>query len=750
MRTSADWQYTPLTVLFLLTGLLCGYVAYVAWRRRAVPGAVPFAVLMTGIAGWTLFDAVEKAAANYQLRYFFSTLTYLFLVLTPNAWFAFAVRFSRRDRWLTPRLVALLFIHPIVVTTLALTDHWHGLLRAHTEIIPTADGVGMRIEYGSLFWFHTAYTYTLFAAGAVFLLAGTARRPDMTWTRRAAILTAMLVPTLGNVAYVFRWQPLLEHGDLTPVYFALTGLIAFWTVFQVRLFDVLPLAREFVLDCLTDPVFVLDKKRRLLDANAAARALLPAVPAPWRNQPLSRVFPELWRLLPSDLPEDGFAIEIQLPALDPRRSWDMHVRPMLDGGVTVGTLVRLTDVTERKREERERRALDEKLRQVQKAQSLAVLAGGVAHDFNNLLTVIIGNTEQAQANLGGRSATAAVLQSVLEAANRAGNLTRQMLTYAGRAYFLPQPVSLSALIESMADLLRAAVHAPAVLEFDLAPDLPPLAGDPDQLRQVLLALVTNAVEALGDQPGTVCVRTRRAEVRAEDLTAATTNEGLTPGVHLLLEVSDTGAGMDAPTVARIFDPFFTTKFTGRGLGLAVVLGVVRIHGGAIFVASEREVGTQFRLVLPFAPALTPPAVRPPHEPRRVPASAHTTGTILLVDDEQSVRDVARRFLEDAGFRVLPAAGGAEALQLYRERAADIDVVLLDLTMPEMGGGEVLTLLREHNPEAAVIVMSGYDEQTALGRLRGHVPSAFLLKPFRGGDLTTTIRSVLGRTQRVRP
>jgi signal transduction histidine kinase/CheY-like chemotaxis protein len=516
-------------------------------------------------------------------------------------------------------------------------------------------------------------------------------------------------------------------------------------LFRVRVFDVLPIARDFVMDCLNHAVVVLDNRGQVLDANAVARALLPNPSGRVRHRPLEEVFPALHRRLPPVAGGVGGTPEVPLRLAGEERFWDLYVLPITEQGARIGTLILLTDMTARKHAEAERRRFEERLRHTQKLESLGVMAGGIAHDFNNLLTVILGNTELAQERLGPASPAAPLLQNVVKAASWAAAITNQMLTYAGKAPFVVAPVSLSALIEGMADLLRAVVPRQVSLEFDLAPDLPPVPADPALFRQVVMNLLSNAAEALGEQPGSVWVRTRLVEVRAEDLAGAAVNAGLGPGSHLLLEVADTGAGMDAATRARMFEPFFTTKFTGRGLGMAVVLGIVRGHGGAIFVHSEVGVGTQVRVVLPRA-AGPVPREEPPHPPP--PASAGVvrmrSATVLVVDDEEHVRRVAEQFLRLAGYRILTARDGAEALRVHQERAAEIDAVLLDLTMPDLTGDVVFQKLRERDPELPVILTSGYTEEVVVRQLPAGEPPEFLHKPYRGDELTAKVRTALVR------
>jgi signal transduction histidine kinase/ActR/RegA family two-component response regulator len=737
--SSAHWQNTPFTIPLLFIGLLCAWLAFVTWRRRAVPGAPWFAMLMAALAGWTLVNALEKSLVAYEPRRLVSTFVYLFIVTVPAAWLAFAFRFSRQERWLPRRVVPLLFLEPVLVMVLVLTDHWHGLFRASTEMARPGPYAVMVIRHGPLFWVHAAYTYLVFVLGAGLLVVGLTRRPGWTIGRLVVLLAGLLVPMLGNVAYLGGLQP-DEFSDLTPVYFAVSGLAAAWMLFHVRIFDVLPIARDRVLDCLSDAILVLDTHQRFLDANRAARALLPEPPLPGR--PLAALLPELAQLPALRAIAAAVHTELTLSRGGRETVWDVDVQPILDEEVPIGVLVRLSDVSERKRAEAEHRAAEEKLRHRQQRESLGVMAGGMAHDFNNLLSLIIGNAELARGQVGPASPAAPFLRDAVKAADWGASLTRQMLTYAGKTRFVLERVSLTTLIGGIGDMLRSAVARQANLEFDLVGDLPPLLGDPAQLRQLVFNLVTNASEALGGQPGSICVRTRLADVKGEDLAAAAFNAGLAPGRHLLLEVADTGAGMDAATVARVFEPFFTTKATGRGLGLPVVLGVVRAHGGAIFVHSEVGAGTQVRVVLSPLEVRADVAPRSTFlDPSQRPRAA---GTVLVIDKEEHLCRVAEQFLRRDGFQVLTAVDGADGLRTFQRHAGEIEVVLLDLTLPVLSGPALYRRLRELDPQLPIVLTSGYDEEAVWEQFPASERSAFLRKPYRGDDLTAKVREMLGK------
>jgi signal transduction histidine kinase/CheY-like chemotaxis protein len=403
-------------------------------------------------------------------------------------------------------------------------------------------------------------------------------------------------------------------------------------------------------------------------------------------------------------------------------------------GELLGYVGTVKDVTERKQGDEERRRLERKLQEAQKLESLGVLAGGVAHDFNNLLTAIIGYVSLARQQAPGDAAAGDLLDWAVESAQRAAELCRQMLAYSGRGRFVVGRLDLSRAVRDLGALLKTSVSRKAVLAFDLADDLPRVLADASQMRQVLLNLVLNASEALGEREGVVTVRTGRAWCDRVYLRHTTLDDDLPEGEYVFVEVADTGCGMDAEMRRRVFEPFFTTKFTGRGLGLAAVLGIVRGHHGAIHLTSAPGLGTTVRVLFP--PAAEEEA--PPEEE----AAAATGGLVLFVDDEPALRDLAERALRLAGFQVLTAADGREALEAFRGRADEVRVVVLDLTMPHLNGDEVLGELRRLRPGVRVILSSGFSEQQVIQRLPADDLNCFLQKPYRPQELVEKVRQAL--------
>jgi len=396
------------------------------------------------------------------------------------------------------------------------------------------------------------------------------------------------------------------------------------------------------------------------------------------------------------------------------------------------------DETDRVRAMEERRDMDAKLQQAQRLESIGVLAGGIAHDFNNLLVGMLGNANLALSDVPPGDPLREPLLGIEISAQRAAELTRQLLAYSGKGRFVIERVNLSRMVEEMASLLSAVLSKKAELRLELKAGLPAVDVDATQIRQVVMNLLTNASEALGDGPGEIVVRTGIQQVDHDYAEHAVDGATVEPGTYVFLEVSDTGSGLEMADVSRIFEPFYTTKFTGRGLGLAATLGIVRGHRGAIKVYSEVARGTTFKVLLPAA-AGAQDAVD-----LAVPGRAFVAkGAALIVDDEPGVRAVMRTMLSRRGFEVLEATHGEEALTLFETERARVTLVLLDLTMPRLDGEEVFRRLKALDPSVRVIIMSGYSEENVAQRFVGKGLAGFIQKPFRATDLYERIAEALG-------
>ena len=377
------------------------------------------------------------------------------------------------------------------------------------------------------------------------------------------------------------------------------------------------------------------------------------------------------------------------------------------------------------------------MQEVQRLESLGVLAGGIAHDFNNLLAVILGNAALLESGATSGSPAEGRIQRIQAAARHAEGLTDQMLAYAGKSVSELLPLDLSSLVRETGELLRASVSPTCRLELDLAESLGPVEGDETQLRQVLLNLVINASEALGEAGGSVHIRTARIDADRQVLAQGYGAPERPPGTWLMLEVADDGPGIDGALRSRIFEPFYSTKRSGRGLGLAAVLGIAGAHRGVLTLETAPGEGSVFRLLLPPG--------RGVHAARDAGASATGSdscfGRVLVVDDDEGVREVAQAFLERGGFTVESSPGGREALDRLRNGGPPVDAVLLDLAMPGFSGDEVLRALRDEWPELPVVVASGYKRDLAAERVGEDV--AFVKKPYDPDALIAALRGALG-------
>jgi two-component system, cell cycle sensor histidine kinase and response regulator CckA len=401
----------------------------------------------------------------------------------------------------------------------------------------------------------------------------------------------------------------------------------------------------------------------------------------------------------------------------------------------------LRDSSERRRAEDERLKFLSQIQQTQKLESLGVLAGGIAHDFNNLLMAVLGHADLALDALPTASEARDDLAEIRRAAQRATELCKQMLAYSGKGRFVIQPVEIQKVVEEMLHMLRVSISKNAILKLNFAANLPPVDADASQLRQVVMNLVVNASEAISERSGVITLSTGAMDCDRQYLSEAWLDEQLPEGMYVFIEVADTGSGMDVETRSRIFDPFFTTKFTGRGLGLAAVLGIVRGHRGAIKVYSELGKGTTFKVLFPVSQRAE---VR--EEGSAVRGMYEGKGTVLLVDDDESVRAVGRKMLERIGFTVVTAADGSEAIARFRERADDIICAIVDLTMPHVDGAETFRELRRMRPGVRVILSSGYNEQDVTQRFVGKGLAGFIQKPYQLSTLVAVLKEVLEKSR----
>ena len=487
-----------------------------------------------------------------------------------------------------------------------------------------------------------------------------------------------------------------------------------------------------LIGAFPDLFFRLDQDGRILDCKGGgSQSLLLAVESligkRIQDIPDARVgsaFQEaLRRIRATQLPVN---LEYSLDVNGHTAFFEARLLPVFEGQY----MVIIRNITERKQTE-------ETLLHAQKLESLGVLAGGIAHDFNNILTAALGNLDISTILIPEEAEARPYLESVRSALLKAANLTRQMLAYSGRGRFVLQIHDLNVAVHEITSLLEVSIGKKAQLACDLADRLPPVEADVAQLQQVIMNLVTNASDALQDQNGTIRIRTRAEELDVEAI-ARLPIQFMSPGLFVVLEVSDTGVGMSPEIQARIFEPFYSTKGVGRGLGLSAMVGILRSHGGGLAVESTAGKGTTFTLWFPASPHISE---LPEPAPSAAPEDLPPGGAILLVEDEAEIRKATGKLLTDMGFSVIEAQDGLEGLARFHQHGAEIRLILLDLTMPRMDGREFLLELRKLSADFPVIVSSGYTDQEILASDQATI---FLQKPYQAADLRRVLRWSLDR------
>ena len=487
---------------------------------------------------------------------------------------------------------------------------------------------------------------------------------------------------------------------------------------------------QATFDAIRDGVVLLDTEGAVRRSNAALGVLLQIGPEEIAGRGFDELIPRAQEEAPIAQVLAGRKRASMERALG-ERTFGITIDPMCDpAGKLRGGVAIVTDVTERKQ-------VEQRLWHAQKMESIGLLAGGVAHDFNNLLMGIMGNASLALDTIRPQHKARRAIQDVVRASERAADLTRQLLAYAGKGRFVVEHVEINELVRNLIPLIQPSIPRKARLVIELDNDLPGIDADKAQIEQVVMNLIINAAESIQDEAGTVTVTTRMRHIERGEGTQFL-GEHEIKGRYLALEVRDTGSGMDEETRQRVFDPFFSTKFLGRGLGLSAALGIVRGHKGAIRVTSAPGEGTAVEVLLPAGAAVQ--AAAPAVKTRRAKGS----GTILVVDDEDMIRRLMKETLERQGYHVLLAENGAEALNIFSRYAAEISLVILDLVMPVMSGQEVLPHLFIMRPGIPVIVSSGQDAEQGMRKIREPRVTGYLQKPYTPEKLLLAVQEAVGR------
>ena len=604
--------------LFVSAGLAMWLVARVA--RVPGPGVRPFLYLCAGVAVWCAAGGGHTLSATIGAKLLWAKLQYVGIVSAGPFWLLFTAEYAAVRPFRNPpggsvALRALLWVIPAATALLALTNEWHHAIWTSVALTPGGRAV---YSYGPWFWVGAAYNYILLAAGSAIIVGRARRAPSVLRRQFVAVLAAALVPWAANAVFLARWVPI----DLTPLAFAVSSVLFAWALFRSALFDLVPVARDVVIDSLSDAMVVIDGSRRVLDMNAAAEALARrkgtiSSDDKWVGCAIASVFPMLRELplrttalvLPSSVLLDrGDRVWFETRVLPVGRSRSgpgpgrtprqPEPGPAAEAGSSAWVVL-LRDITEQRRAAAEREALERRVQEQERRESVSILAAGIAHEFNNLLTGIVGNADLLAMQVPESSAMGTNVGEILMSSQRAAALVSKMLAYAGEGHAAITRVDLGDLARESADLQRATTGGRCEITWTGTPAA--IDGDPAQIRQVATNLIANAAEAVADG-GRISVATGSLELTAADLGRMRFGQDAPPGEYAFLDVRDDGGGMDEATMRRLFKPFFTTKPIGHGLGLAAVQGIVLGHRGALEVESHPGAGARFRVWFPVARA----------------------------------------------------------------------------------------------------------------------------------------------------
>jgi PAS domain S-box-containing protein len=762
-------QFGQLALLpFLIsTGISLGVGVY-CWRRHAETGAMPYALVAFSQALWTFGYTLELASPSLEGKIFWDNFQFIGGVGWLMAFVAFALEYTGR-RLSRPGLIyGLLAIPGMAIVLLAFTDPLHRLVRPQAWLVPGDPFSALLYDFTLPVWIWAIYSYSLILVCIILLAIKYVLSHPLYRTQVGFILAGNLMPLIGTVlTLTSKIQG--PYRDVTPFTFAVGNLIVAWGLFRYRLFDVVPLAWDKVIENMSDAVIVVDAQNRVVNLNPTARRVTGLEDAAMIGQPTSQVFADWPEIVEQCQGVKEARAEMEVNTTIGPRYIELRIRPLYDQRNRFkGRVVLVRDITDQKRVEdelrkhrdhleelvRERAAeliatneqlhrqilererLEEELRQSQKLEGIGRLAGGIAHDFNNLLTAINGFAELMQFQLAPDDPLQELVGKMLQSGQRAADLVRQLLAFSRKQIIQPQVLDLNQLVADLDKMLQRIIGEDIELRTNLAPNLGRVKADPTQMEQVIVNLAVNARDAM-PIGGRLTLETANA-VLDEDYVAG--HLGVQPGEYILLAISDTGMGMSREVQAHLFEPFFTTKEVGKGtgLGLATVYGIVKQSGGDIWVYSEEGVGTTFKIYLPRAQeAAQPLPSRPMHT--EMPLGWET---ILVVEDDAEVRDLARRVLHRQGYTVLEAGDGQQALWLAAGYSSPIHLLLSDVVMPGMSGVALAEELACARPDLKVLFMSGYSDEAVARHSTSEAGTPFLQKPFSPMALARQVRAAL--------
>jgi len=716
-------------LLACLTSL--GVGVYV-WRRRNTHGAYALLVVMLATAEWSLLSALHKAVPDLSSKLLLARIQYLGIVTTLPALLVFVLQYTGHDRRVTVRNVVLLSLFPVMVLVMAWTNPHHGLIWKEITLDVNGPAPIAVYRYGLFFWLWVCFAYGITLICTLLLIRMWVVSEPVYRKQIPIMIVGFVVPWAANGLYLLHLSP-WPRIDMTPIAFTVTGILLGFGFFWGRILDIVPVAHRTVLENMGDGVIVLDRSNRVAHLNRAARAILDFPRSDVIGETAAQALRNIPVLAEKILETREAKTEITLAFKEGRRHFDLDVSVIRDNrGKAAGRLINLHDMTERKKAEKEKTKLEAQLLHAQKMEAVGTLAGGVAHDFNNLLMSIQGHASLIRLKNRGSDFEMEHVEGIEASVRRGANLTKQLLGFAREGKFEVTPLNLNSILADSAKLFGRTRKEIAV-HLKPADGLWRVEADRGQMDQVFMNLFINAWHAM---PGGGKLFLATENLHLDEQNARL--KQIPPGRYVKISVVDEGVGMSTEVQQRIFEPFFTTrKFgTGTGLGLASVYGIVKNHDGHIEVQSAPGKGTAFMLYLPASQQV---AVHETEKPGTIQTGK---GTILLVDDEPMVLQVGRGMLEAIGYNILTAESGPEAIDLYRRNRDMIDLVVLDVIMPDMGGGETYDRLKSLNPHIKVLLASGYRVDGEAAQILKRGCQGFIQKPFDVSEISLKLKTLL--------
>jgi len=734
-----------------------------AWRRRPASGATTFALLMVFDGVWLLGYTLELATISLPVKLFWNGVKYIGVVALAPLWLVFALQYTGILRRPTRGKLAALLAIPALTLALVWTNRWHHLIHPWITLSWMNGLLILQTSLGPAWWVHMVYSYGLMLIGTILLISALLREPSGYHLQTIVLLVGSVGSWIGNMLDILQIRPLPALNFTPFVLTFVTGPCMIWCLGRLHLLNVMPIARDAVLEGMQDGIIILDSQGRVVDLNPAAQAITGVGNMRAREMAPEKAFtawPELAAFCRS---EDDSQHDLTIQNGNVIQTLEVRRSSIRDSWNQVrGTFLILRNVTERVRaqemlqkahDDLERRvaertaelqtaneSLEEAmaehertqaaLQRMDKLEALGTLAGGIAHDFNNMLAGIVGSITMARMEANIPEPVDTALAQAEHAALEARGLTHQLLAFSRGSEPIKTITDMKSLILNAVNFALRGSNVRA--QFELAPDLLPALIDQGQIDQVINNLVINAKEAMPDG-GVVTVSAVNAD-------AETAPYPLPHGRYIKISIHDQGPGIPVQLQQKIFDPYFSTKSRGSGLGLTSSSAIINRHGGHLWVVSTPGQGAVFSFVLPAAPRT---AARHHDPDETIPMG---TGAILLLEDEATVSTVIQSMLKRIGYLVTATHDGTEAVQIWQEAQAagkPFDLGILDLTIPGgMGGAETARQLRTIDPHALLVASSGYSTEAVMARYTEYGFDSILAKPYTISDLALTLNRLL--------